>query len=36
MQVKAHEAMHDVGLKPSTMNQGAQITVAFTRAISKM
>ena len=28
MRVGEHEAIHDVGLKPSTMNSGAQVAHA--------
>ena len=33
MRVGVHEAIHDVGLDPSTMNSGVQVAVALYGAI---
>ena len=33
MRVGVHEAIHGVGLDPSTMNSGVQIALAFWGAI---
>ena len=36
MRVGVHEAIHDVGVNPSTMNSGAQIVFALFGTINSL